>query len=123
MNIRKATPADAMPNATLARSGSKLQLIARESVDVIAQKIEANLRRVGAPADSSVYVAETEEREIAGYCAVHWVPFLLLAGGEGYVTELFVRPADTGQGIGSKLLEIVVAEARRRGCSRLSLLT
>jgi GNAT superfamily N-acetyltransferase len=69
-----------------------------------------------------VYVAETEEGEIAGYAAVHWLPYLLLLGPEGYVSELFIRESDRGQGIGTQLLEVVKQEAEARGCARLMLL-
>jgi GNAT superfamily N-acetyltransferase len=69
-----------------------------------------------------ILVAENGDGEIAGYCAVHWVPFLFLSGGEAYITELFVRPADSGKRIGTSLLDQVIAEARRRGCARVSLL-
>ncbi len=60
--------------------------------------------------------------EILGYCAAHWVPLLFLPGGEAYVTELYVRERDSGQGIGSRLLDEVVALATSHGCSRISLL-
>jgi GNAT superfamily N-acetyltransferase len=69
----------------------------------------------------SVYVAIAGET-VLGYVAVHWLPYLILAGPEGYISELFVRPLGRGQGVGSQLLDTAVDEARRRGCYRLSLL-
>ena len=77
---------------------------------------------MAASGSSTTYVIESSEGTIVGYGAVHWVPFLFLAGGEAYVTELFVRPSDTGKGAGSNLLETIVTEAKRRGCARVSLL-
>jgi GNAT superfamily N-acetyltransferase len=62
------------------------------------------------------------ERTIIGYAAVHWVPLLFLAGGEAYVTELFVHPSHSGHGVGSTLLDTIVTEAKRRGCARVSLM-
>ena len=59
---------------------------------------------------------------MVGYAAVHWLPYLLLAGPEGYVSELFVRDSEQGKGVGTKLLEVVKREAEERGCSRLMLL-
>lgn len=67
-------------------------------------------------------VAESETGGIIGYSAVHWLPHLLLAGPEGYVSELFVRRSQRGNGIGRMLLEEVKRRAAERGCSRLSLL-
>jgi len=69
-----------------------------------------------------ILVAQTSSGEIAGYCAVHWLPYLILAGPEGYVSELFIKEDFRGQGIGSQLLESVKTEAQKRGCSRLMLL-
>ena len=59
---------------------------------------------------------------VLGYVAVHWVPYLIHTGPEGYISELFIRESARGQGIGARLLETVEAEAIRRGCTRLMLL-
>ena len=69
-----------------------------------------------------ILVAQTPGGEIAGYCAVHWLPYLILAGPEGYVSELFIQEQFRGQGIGGQLLNAIKAEAQKRGCSRLMLL-
>ncbi len=69
----------------------------------------------------SIYVAEIYNGDIVGYVAVHWVPYLFLAGPEGYVSDLFVDEAVRGSGIGTGLLEEVKKEAVSRGCSRLML--
>jgi GNAT superfamily N-acetyltransferase len=122
MNIREATGQDAQGIAALLHTMSDLRSIISESNSTTAAKVERNLQAAAASGSSTAYVAETSDREIAGYCAVHWVPFLFLAGGEAYITELFVRPRNSGRGIGSQLLNTVVTEARRRGCSRLTLL-
>ena len=47
----------------------------------------------------------------------------MLAGPEGYVTELFVLESERGKGIGRKLLETMRANAVERGCIRLQLVT
>ena len=69
-----------------------------------------------------ILVAQVSSGEIAGYCAVHWLPYLILVGPEGYVSELFIKDGFRGQGIGSQLLETIKVEAQNRGCSRLMLL-
>ena len=78
--------------------------------------IDASTARV------SVYLAETPTGEIAGYGSVHWLPYLFMAGPEGYVSELFVSETARGQGVGRQLLNAIEMEARARGCQRLSLI-
>ncbi len=65
-------------------------------------------------------VAEGVDGEIVGYAAVHWFPNLM-KGGDGYISELFLREAARGQGIGGKLLDAIEREAERRGINRLML--
>ena len=122
MNIRVATEHDAPGIAAVLHTMSDLRSIVSESVAATAGKVARNLQVAAASGSSTAFVAEISDGDIAGYCAVHWVPFLFFAGGEAYITEVFVRPSDSGKGIGSRLLDTVVTEARRRGCSRLTLL-
>lgn len=70
----------------------------------------------------SLYVAEDSTQVIVGYVSVHWLPYLFLPGPEGFVSELFVREAARGQGVGTRLLAAVRQEAGQRGCARLSLI-
>lgn len=122
MQIREANLGDAAGIAAVIYAVSELRSVAQQPVEVMANTVESNLKRVANVGDSTAYVAEMPAGTIIGYSAVHWVPFLFLPGGEAYVTELFVRPSDSGKGAGSKLLETIVIEAQRRGCSRISLL-
>jgi GNAT superfamily N-acetyltransferase len=122
MNIRKATERDATGIATLLHGMRDLRSVVTESPFETATKIERNLQTAAASGASSIYVADSPDGHIAGYCAVHWIPFLFFPGGEAYITELFVRPDDSGKGAGTALLNTAVAEARERGCSRLTLL-
>jgi GNAT superfamily N-acetyltransferase len=122
IRIRDAIEDDAQSIAAVAHALGELTAVAGRSVESTAHTIELNLKRMASSGSSTAYVAENAKDEIVGYCAVHWVPFLFLEGGEAYVTELFVRPDASGKGIGSALLETVVAEAKRRNCSRVSLL-
>jgi GNAT superfamily N-acetyltransferase len=100
----------------------ELRSVFSETTAATARTVEQNLQLAVGTETSMILVAEKADGQIAGYCAVHWVPFLFQPGGEAYVTELFVRPADTGKRIGTSLLDHVIAEARRRGCARISLL-
>lgn len=122
MRIREANEHDASAIAALLHEMVDIRSVASEPAETTAMNVEANLRLASASAASTVLVAENSEGRIAGYCAAHWIPFLFFAGGEGYITELFVRPDDSGKGIGTALLDTVIADARKRGCARISLL-
>lgn len=90
--------------------------------EVIQERVRQKLFLNLADKSHSVYVAENPDGRIAGYAAVHWLPYLFLPGPEGFVSELFVQESARGQGLGSRLLAAVKAEAIERGCSRLSLI-
>jgi GNAT superfamily N-acetyltransferase len=122
MRIRIAAESDASGIAEVVHAMQELHSVAQRPIETTAQTIQENLRRMSAGDGSTAYVAEDAAGTVIGYCAVHWVPFLFFAGGEAYITELFVRPSHAGKGVGSELLETVIAEAKRRQCSRLSLL-
>jgi GNAT superfamily N-acetyltransferase len=122
MKIRAATENDAAAIAAIVHAMGELRSVASQAISVTEDTVRLNLARMGTSGTSTAYVAEGAAGPIVGYCAVHWVPFLFFAGGEAYVTELFVGPADSGKGIGSKLIATVIEESKRRGCSRVSLL-
>ena len=63
-----------------------------------------------------------QARQVIGYISVHWFPNMLMLGYDGYVSELFIHPDETGLGAGSRLLETVQAYAAERGCTRLLLM-
>lgn len=90
--------------------------------EVLRERIQQQLQLDLADSSHSVYVAENTESELAGYVAVHWLPYLFLPGPEGFVSELFVRDSARSQGVGSRLLAAVKTEAAQRCCSRLSLI-
>lgn len=90
---------------------------------------EAAQERIGrmvslalADASHSLYVAEDTAGVIIGYVSVHWLPYLFFSGPEGFVSELFIRESARGQGVGTRLLEMVKQAASERGCARLSLI-
>jgi GNAT superfamily N-acetyltransferase len=119
--IRRATPDDAPRLAALVRGLERFDRLRQEPLPQAIGRIQAALAGAG-EGGRSLYVAETAGGEVVGYVAVHWLPYLILLGPEGYVSELFLAAEARGQGIGSRLLDTVVAEARARGCSRLGLL-
>jgi len=77
------------------------------------------LTAVSQPA-CDVFVAESDEA-VVGFVVIHWVPFPMVAGTEGYISDLIVTAELRGAGIGRRLVDAVEAEARSRGCVRLML--
>lgn len=122
MTIRQATPHDAFAIARVVHAMGDLRAVAQQAPEATAKAIAANLARMVASGGSAAYVAEEPGGKMVGYGAVHWVPFLFFPGGEAYVTELFICPSHSGKGAGTRLLDVIVSEAKKRGCSRVSLL-
>ncbi len=83
---------------------------------------ESVLNSIMQSRDRVMMVARDEQGHVIGYVAMHFVPYLILRGEEGYLNELFVMSSYRSQGIGSMLLEAAVNEARDRGCKRLHLI-
>jgi len=121
MAIRRATAADAQPLAELVRRLEGFDWLRDEPGEDTTGRVADHLALCLADGSHSLYVAEASGR-LAGYVSVHWLPYLILRGPEGYVSELFLAPDARGQGIGTQLIETVVAEARARGCYRLQLI-
>ncbi|MBN2388148.1 MAG: GNAT family N-acetyltransferase [Anaerolineales bacterium] len=120
--IRLARSGDAPALADLIRELGMFAYLAAEPAQATGVRVAEHLSMCLADDSHLVCVAEDGDGVIAGYVAVHWLPYLILAGPEGYVSELFVRELARGQGLGARLLEAVEVEARRRGCTRLMLL-
>lgn len=122
LTIEPARTADAPALATLLRGlGIFTRINTQTPEDTLAQ-VSAMLAANFTDASHTILVARAPDGRLAGYCAAHWLPYLILAGPEGYVSELFVDEACRGQGVGRALLDAMKAEAARRGCCRLSLL-
>src|SRR5271157_815331 len=122
IRIRKAEATDVPAISDLLKSLGIFDHINAEAPQTTQARVLKHLTLCTADDSHLILVAEIPSGEIAGYCAVHWLPYLILAGPEGYVSELFIKDEFRGQGIGSQLLETIKAEAQNRGCSRLMLL-
>jgi GNAT superfamily N-acetyltransferase len=122
IRIRRAESTDVPVIAELLRCLGIFDHITAEAPQTTQVRVLKHLALCTADDSHLVLVAQIPSGEIAGYCAVHWLPYLILAGPEGYVSELFIKDEFRGQGIGSQLLETIKTEARNRGCSRLMLL-
>ena len=122
MPIRKAAIDDAPRLAKLLQGIGWFESFSNREFEDSVTRVESRLQQCLADDSHSIYVAESPHGEIAGYGSVHWLPYLFMAGPEGYVSELFVRDDARGQGVGRQLLRIIEFDARARGCQRLSLI-
>ena len=121
LNIRLAVAGDAPALAALVRELEGFDWLRDEPGEATADRVARHLALCLADDSHSLYVAEAGGA-LLGYVSVHWLPYLILRGPEGYVSELFLAPGVRGQGIGTQLLDSVTAEARARGCYRLNLI-
>jgi GNAT superfamily N-acetyltransferase len=95
--------------------------LSNEPAPATEKRVTDHMARCMSDDSHSMYVAEDEAGRFLGYTAVHWLPYLMLSGPEGYVSELMVAEAARGQGCGTGLLDVVREEGITRGCSRLML--
>jgi hypothetical protein len=89
IQIRKATDQDTPEIAELLRTMDLFAYINAESPQATLDHVSRHLRLCQADDSHSVYVAQHPGGEILGYGAVHWLPYLLLPGPEGYVSDFF----------------------------------
>ena len=122
ITIRTAQPGDVAALTILLRGLNWFERMANEPLDTTEAIVSSHLRQCLADSSHSIFIAENQSEGLVGYIAVHWLPYLFMAGPEGFISELFVREAARGDGVGRRLLEAVTQEARQRGCFRLSLL-
>jgi len=120
-NIRPATSADVPAIAAILRGLGWFAHVNDEPPAGTETRIAEHLRMCLADDSHSVLIAEGAKGAVLGYVAVHWLPYLMLPGPEGYISELFVAESAGGAGLGTKLLEAVKDMAVGRGCSRLML--
>lgn len=121
--IRPMRTSDAPHVAQILRATGWFEHMANETVERTESRIENHIALCHGQRGHSGYVAEVRNGNVVGYALVHWLPSLFLPSPEGYLSDLFVHDAFRGIGIGRKLLDVAVQEAKNRGCSRLSLIT
>lgn len=118
--VRRALESDATALTELVRRLGFFSWMENESATSLRDRVAAHLAMCIGDDSHTVLVAERDS--VVGYVSAHWLPYLILPGREGYVSELFVHENARGLGVGGKLLEAIHREARERGCSRVSLL-
>lgn len=124
-HIRPAQHDDAEALAQIMCSVEWLAHLRAEPRDSVIAMVQRHLHACAADASHAVYVAETQAQRqtVIGYIVVHWLPYICLPGMEGYISELLVLDTWRGKGAGTRLLDVVIAEAKQRGCARLKLLS
>ena len=60
--------------------------------------------------------------EVVGYIHGETITYLLFAGREMMISEVFVNAANRGQGVGRALMTAIEAEAAQRKCFRISVM-
>ena len=70
--------------------------------------------------EARILVAEEDEK-VVGVISFWLRPRLNWTTLEGWIPDLYVHPAYRERGIGRQLIDACAAEARRRGCHRLTL--
>jgi GNAT superfamily N-acetyltransferase len=118
ITIRPVRTEDAQPLTDFVRELGEFSSIAKESPDVTLRRARENVEIITSSERHTLLVAE-DSAQIVGYCSTHWQP--MMSQHEGFISELFVKAARRGEGIGTELLENIEKEARARGCGRLHL--
>ena len=119
IKVRPAEFGDSPAIAAILRQIGWFEHVNEEPPTQTERRVCENLGLCNADSSHTVLVVEHEDGAVAGYIAVHWMPNLM-AGLDGYVSELFVG-SEKGKGIGTTLLEAIKHEALQRGCKRLML--
>lgn len=119
-HIRRAEPSDARAIADVLRDMGWFAHITGELPQETERRVADQLALCGNEREHTVLVAEDDAGAVVGYVATHWFPNLM-RGMDGYVSELFLRDAARGHGIGAALLEAVKRAGVERGATRLML--
>lgn len=122
ITVRRAKHEDVPVIAEIIRKLGWFSYVDDESPAATERRVLLHLELADADDSHTVLVAEDVGGTAVGYVSVHWLPYLMLEGPEGYVSELFVREEARGKGVGTALMNDVKEYASAKGCSRLMLL-
>lgn len=122
LKIRRAKSCDAKSMAEILREigwSERRNSMPLEQVSGPIEKLIDHAEKD--PEGHTIYVAANEEDNAIGFINVHWVPFVMLGGVEGYVSDVFVSPGASGMGAGRMLVDAVMKEGKERDAYRLML--
>lgn len=122
VNVRYAKHEDVPIIAEIIRNLGWFPYVEKETPHATERRVMLHLELADADDSHTVLVAEDDDGKAIGYVSVHWLPYLMLEGQEGYVSELFVMEEARGKGVGTALMNDVKEYALTKGCSRLMLL-
>ena len=119
---RTALASDADALAVIIREAALSEKIRAVPLDQLVLRVK-NLIQLNLKNNNFDIFVVTDSREnILAYAVIQWHIALFLPGGEGYISELTVRSASRGAGVGSILLNKLVEEGKKRDCTRMSLI-
>src|SRR5690606_24692779 len=98
--------------ARILRATNWFEHMTGEALDETQLRIERHIQLCRVGRAHAGYVAEVASGDVVGYALVHWLPSLFLPSAEGYLSELFVEETYRGNGIGRRLMDVVVSEAK-----------
>jgi GNAT superfamily N-acetyltransferase len=120
IEIRPAKVDDAEDMAKILREIGWSERRNALKLDEVSKPIEELIRHANKDQDvHTVLVATAEDGKVVGFTSVHWVPFIMLGGFEGYISDVFVSPMASGKGAGRSLVKKIIEEGKDRGCMRL----
>ena len=119
--VREVKETDAVSLALIIRELGWFTHLDRESFPETVDGMKSQIDISKSDERSFHFVAESKDDNIVGYVGVHFFPCFFLPSFEGYISELFVKEDNRGQGIGRLLMNRVVALAKEKKCHRLTL--
>jgi ribosomal protein S18 acetylase RimI-like enzyme len=117
LTVRLATPADAGQVGRLMFDFNTEFDTPVPPAEVVGERIAALVES----GDATVLLADEESPEPVGLAILRMRPNLYEEGLESYLEELYVVPAQRGNGIGSALLDECMELSRQRGATRMYL--
>jgi len=123
VNVRRVTVLDAPAISSILRDLGWFDWIDSEDTSLTEARLRDVIEQWEADDNQLALLAEEDSGFPVGYAFAHCYPYMMLPGPELYLSELFVKEAWRGRGIGRELLKGVSAFAAAKGCSRLMLVT
>ena len=108
MKIRAATPADIITCVKIHRSSEGIRIKYLKKDELLTRKY---LRRYFGNDYSTILVAEDSDNIIIGYIIFSHDEWNNLV----HIDQFFIRPDKRNQGVGSKLLDVVLERAKNMG--------